>query len=309
MTMPLPSSPRAFFVGSGIAAMSAAVLLIRDAGWRGRDIRILEELPVVGGALDGSGDAIGGFLTRGGRMWTEEAYVCLWDVLASVPAAGDRSRSVKDAVWAFNAEVLTDAGARLIDGEHRILDASALGFDLHDRLDLVRLLVTPERLLGTRRIDDWFAPHFFETNFWALWRTTFAFQNWHSAVELRRYMLRFLQEFPRIHTLGGVRRTPLNQYDSVVRPMQEWLAQHGVVFELASRVLDADFAEEGGGRRIERLHGERAGRPFAIDLARDDKVFLTLGSMTADASRGGHDRAATLVREPLEGAWTLWKRL
>lgn len=309
MTMTLPSSPRAFIVGSGIAALSAAVLLIRDAGWRGRDIRILEELPVVGGALDGSGDAIGGFLTRGGRMWTEEAYVCLWDVLASVPAAGDRSRSVKDAVWAFNAEVLTDAGARLIDGEHRILDASALGFDLHDRLDLVRLLVTPERLLGTRRIDDWFAPHFFETNFWALWRTTFAFQNWHSAVELRRYMLRFLQEFPRIHTLGGVRRTPLNQYDSVVRPMQDWLAQHGVVFELGSRVLDADFAEEGGGRRIERLHGERAGRPFAIDLGRDDKVFLTLGSMTADASRGGHDRAAELVREPLDGAWTLWKRL
>ena len=74
-TMSLPTLPRAFIVGSGIAALSAAVLLIRDAGWRGRDIRIFEELPLAGGALDGSGDAVAGFLTRGGRMWTEEAYV------------------------------------------------------------------------------------------------------------------------------------------------------------------------------------------------------------------------------------------
>ncbi|WP_204249215.1 oleate hydratase [Frondihabitans sp. PAMC 28766] len=38
-----------------------------------------------------------------------------------------------------------------------------------------------------------FGKHFFTTNFWQMWPTTFAFQNWHSAIELRRYFLRFVQ--------------------------------------------------------------------------------------------------------------------
>ncbi len=51
-----------------------------------------------------------------------------------------------------------------------------------------------------------------------MWRTTFAFQTWHSAVELKRHFLAFVQEFDRIHTLSGVRRGRYNPYDSVVRP-------------------------------------------------------------------------------------------
>ena len=71
----------AYIIGAGIASLSSAVLLIRDGKFRGSYIRILEELEVAGGALDGSGDSLKGYVTRGGRMSTEEAYVCLWDVL------------------------------------------------------------------------------------------------------------------------------------------------------------------------------------------------------------------------------------
>ncbi len=67
----------------------------------------------------------------------------------------------------------------------------------------MRLLATPEHTLGAKRIDELFSEHFFTTNFWQMWRTTFAFQNWHSAIELKRYFLRFVQEFSRIHTLSG----------------------------------------------------------------------------------------------------------
>ena len=66
---------KAYIVGAGIASLSAAVLLICDAGFRGANICILEELEVAGGALDGSGDPVKGYVPRGGRMWTEEAYV------------------------------------------------------------------------------------------------------------------------------------------------------------------------------------------------------------------------------------------
>ncbi len=299
----------AYLVGAGIASLSAAVLLIRDGGFKGTDIHILEELPVAGGALDGSGDPLKGYVTRGGRMFTEETYVCLWHVLKSVPSLEDPTRSVKDCVWEFNDALRSDSRARLIDRQHRILDAKDLGFHLHDRLELMRLLATPERFLGTSRIEDSFSPHFFETNFWAMWRTTFAFQNWHSAIELKRYMLRFIQEFPRIHNLAGVRRTSLNQYDAVVRPMLKWLAGHGVKFDYGIRVLDVDFVSTPDGRRVEALHCIRDGAPCTYAVGHNDYAFITIGSMTADSRTGDDDHPPELVRDKQDGAWTLWEAM
>ena len=307
--MSTADNAKAYLVGGGIASLSAAVLLIRDGGLRGHNIRIIEEQPVAGGALDGSGDAVKGYVSRGGRMFTEETYVCLWDVLRSVPSLDDPTTSVKDQVWVFNDENRSDARARLIDRHHRILDAKDLGFVLRDRLELVRLLATPERILGTQRIEDCFLPHFFGTNFWTMWRTTFAFQNWHSAIELKRYMLRFLQEFPRLHNLGGIRRTALNQYDGVVRPIEKWLAEQGVVFEYGTKVIDADFVVHADGRRIETLHCTRDGRSFTHALGRDDYAFITIGSMTADSRNGDDDHAPELVRDKRDGAWTLWENM
>jgi len=302
-------SARVYLVGAGIASLSAAALLIRDAGVDGRRMQILEELPLAGGALDGKGDSHSGFVTRGGRMLTEETYVCLWDVLQSIPSLDKPGLSVKDDCWAFNAEHVSNAKARLIDREHHILDARQLGFDMQDRLELMRLLATPERALGTRRIQEVFSDHFFQTNFWAMWRTTFAFQNWHSAVELKRYMLRFLQEFPRIHTLGGVRRTRYNQYDTIVRPMRRWLEAQGVTFVHGVKVTDADVEPRGDGHLITKLHAIRAGEQQAYEIGDEDVVLFTLGSMTADASYGGDGRPALLVRDKLDGAWSLWENL
>ncbi len=300
---------RAYLVGGGIASLSAAVLLIRDGGLQPRNITVLEEQPLAGGALDGSGDSKNGYVTRGGRMLTEETYVCLWDVLEGIPSLKDFTTSVKREVWEFNASWQSDARARLIDRHHHIVDASDLGFSLQDRLEIMRLLATPERVLGSKRIEDYFSDHFFQTHFWTMWRTTFAFQNWHSAIELKRYMLRFLQEFPRIHTLGGVRRTALNQYDSIVRPLVAWLRERGVNFEFGVRVTDVSFAESEEGRWIEALHCDHEGVPQSKGLRRQDLVFLTLGSMTADSRLGDDDRPPVLVRDRRDGAWSLWETL
>ena len=58
----------------------------------------------------------------------------------------------------------------------------------------------------------------------------FAFQPWHSAVEFKRYLHRFIQEFPRINSLAGVDRTPYNQYDSIILPIETYLKAQGVQF-------------------------------------------------------------------------------
>ena len=96
-------------------------------------------------------------------------------------------------------------------------------FDNKDRFLLTKLLATPEEKLDNLTIEDWFKddPHFFTTNFWYMWQTTFAFQKWSSLFEFRRYMNRMMLEFSRIETLEGVTRTPYNQYESLILPLKE----------------------------------------------------------------------------------------
>ncbi|MFI6324425.1 oleate hydratase [Nonomuraea sp. NPDC050556] len=288
----------AYLVGGGIASLAAATFLIRDAGLDGSQIRILEELHIAGGALDGAGDPDTGYVSRGTRMLGEETCACLWDLLGSIPTLTDPGTTVKQEIWDFNRTRYTDAGARLVDADHEILDAASLGLDARDRADLMRILALPERAIGARRIDDYFSGHFFRTRFWALWRTTFAFQPWSSAIELKRSFLRFAQEFPRLHTLSGVRRTVLNEYDSIVRPVQQWLTKHGVDFEYGAAVQDVEFE----GRRATRIVTAAGG----YDLGPGDYVFVTLGSMTADSTYGDDDTPPELTKN---GGFRLWERI
>ena len=300
-----------WLVGGGIASMAAATFLIRDAGMPGHRIHILEELGMAGGCLDGSNSPTQpGYVTRGGRMLCDEVYQCLWNLLDGIPSLEKPGLSVRQEITAFNEQVHTHAQARLIGNGPRILDAHQYGLHARERAELTRLLATPEALLGARRIDELFSPGFFASNFWQMWRTTFAFQNWHSAIELRRYFLRFLQEFPRMHTLAGVRRTPYNQYDSIARPLQRWLLAQGVDVRFGHRVTDVDFDQhDRAHRRATRLHVLTAQGPQAIDLADGDACFVTLGSITADATYGSNTEAPELIRDRRDGAWSLWETL
>ena len=305
-----PKNIHAHLVGAGIATMSAAVFLIRDVGVLGEHIHFYEQLPVDGGSLDGArSPSVEGYVTRGGRMLEDEAYVCLWNLLESIPTVGNPELNVRQEIAQFNQEVPTYARARIIDRNHQIVDAADLGFDLQDRVELTRLVALPEKVIGARRIEDFFSEHFFQTNFWTMWCSMFAFQPWHSAIEMKRYLLRFMQEVPRIHTLAGVRRTKLNQYDSIVVPVQRWLHNHGVKFESGVTVKDVDFVESDDVRVANALHIERNGQAQKIPLGAQDYVFLTLGSMTADATYGGDDTVPPLIRDKRDGGFELWETL
>ncbi|MGN6105333.1 MAG: oleate hydratase [Kofleriaceae bacterium] len=304
-----------WMVGGGIATMSAAVFLIRDAGVAGKNIHFLEQLDVAGGALDrgpaGQPRAHQQltYVTRGGRMLEDQAYQCLWNLLESIPSLEDPTKSVRQEIREFNDLLPTMARARIINHDHSIAEAAELGLTGRDRLDMMRLLLTSERAIGARRIEDFFAPEFFKSHFWTMWRTTFAFQNWHSAIELRRYFLRFVQEIDRIHTLNGVRRTKYNQYDSIVRPIQHWLEDRGVDVQFGVAVDDIDFEGDRSSRRATRLHVRRHGEASTIELGPHDYVISTLGSMTADSSYGGDDSVTELIRDRRSGDWTLWENL
>ena len=119
-----------------------------------------------------------------------------------------------------------------------ITDVTTMGFTMTDRLELLKITEASEETLASDRITDRLSPRFFDTNFWFMWQTTFAFQPWHSAVEFKRYLHRFMLEFTRIETLAGVKRTKYNQYDSLVRPLAAWLETKGVNFIKDCSVMD-----------------------------------------------------------------------
>jgi oleate hydratase len=142
-----------------------------------------------------------------------------------------------------------------------------------------------------------------------MWQTTFAFQPWHSAVELKRYLHRFMNEFPRIETLAGVKRTVYNQYDAIVLPLTSWLEKQGVQFVRSTRVIDMEIAEESGKLFVKRLVVDQNAKSAAVSLDDDDLVFFQNGSMTDASSFGSMTSPPKHLTKVDSQGWALWEKI
>ena len=299
----------AHMVGAGLASLAAAVFLIRDGHVPGKNIHIYEELGVTGGSMDGSGDAEHGYVIRGGRMFDREAYTCTFGVMESIPSLTDPKVSILDEFNAFNKKIHTHAKARLIDNDAKITDVSCLGFNREDRMALMDILINSEDSLGTKTISECFPESFFKTNFWLEWTTLFAFETWHSAVELKRYLHRFIQELPRLNDLSGIRRTPYNQYDSMLLPMTKWLESQGVDFQLGCRVTDLEFKPSKTETTVTAFKCIKDRKETRIEVGAGDFAFATIGSLTAGTSLGSMTTAPKINDKHVGGAWDLWEKI
>ncbi len=303
-----PDVSKNFFVGSGIASLAGAAFLIRDGGVAGGDIVIFEESQDFGGALDAHGEPRSGYFMSGSRMF-EHQYNCTFGLMSSIPSASDPSISVTEETNRAEAESPWHNNARLVDRAGTIADFHKLGFGDRDRIDLLRLIATPERALSGKRISDCFSERFFLTNFWFEWCTIFAFQQWHSAIEFRRYLLRFIHHFSTIDTQEGVYRTKYNQYDAIAVPLVKWLQARGVEIRFETTVEDLGFAAAGPHITVESIECTQGGSQQTIPVGEQDAVFVTLGSMTADKTFGSMSSAPTIDRSKRSGAWRLWERI
>jgi len=297
---------KVYLIGGGIASLAAAAFLIRDAKVPGRNIVILEQLDRLGGSLDGAGSAEEGYVLRGGRM-IESKYVCTYDLFSSIPTL-DGAKTVTQEIFDWNKLMQTSSKCRLVRAGRRI-EAPEYGLGEEHIQGLERVAVEPEAMLGNSSIADQFRPSFFETNFWMMWCTTFAFQPWHSAVEFKRYLLRFTHMVAGFNRLHGIMRTVYNQYDSLVRPLRKWLAERGVQFELNVRVTDLALREDAGKKRVDRILYKRRGVSDEVKVGNNDYVIVTLGSMTDASSLGSMDCAPVLNGKTDGGAWTLWEKI
>ncbi|GIQ84256.1 oleate hydratase [Kipferlia bialata] len=199
----------AYFVGGGLGSMSGAAFLIRDCGFRGENIHILEGESILGGANDGSGTDREGFVCRGGRMLNKDLYENMWDLLGDIPSIDVLGQSCLEEIWDFDTAHPTKGKARLVDIDRNIMKASDMGLCNTCRLLLGKLSLASYESLDNVSIDDYFGghEHFYKTNFWYMWQTTFAFQPWSSVFEMKRYMRRCIKFFDAFDTLGAVCRT------------------------------------------------------------------------------------------------------
>ncbi len=303
------TNAKAYLVGGGIGSLAAAAFMIRDGKLPGSNIAILEAAPVLGGSLDGAGDAAGGYSLRGGRMLTTDNYECTWDLYKSIPSLNMEGKTVFEETVEFNEKYKAHSMARLVDRRRAKVPVTSMGFCMQDRLELLELSRADEDTMGTSCITDWFSPRFFETEFWYMWVTTFAFQPWHSAVEFRRYLHRFMLEFSRIETLAGVKRTIYNQYDSLVLPLQIWLKAQGVHLVTDCRVTNFDYKTEDKDFIVTAIHCLRRGTNEVIAVHSSDLVFMQNGSMTDASSLGSMTLPPKKLTKADSGGWTLWEKL
>lgn len=306
-----PATTNVYMIGSGIGSLAAAIYLIRDARVPGKNIKIFESLDVDGGSLDGAGDAKRGYMIRGGRMLNIPTYECLQDVMTEIPSIEFDDISLEEEFLEYNQEFKTHSRARLVDKNGGKVDVTQMGFSPDDRMDMEKLiLMETEKSLGAKRIDEVFDPHFFKTNFWFMWQTTFAFQPWSSAAELRRYMIRFMHEFPRIHTLAGVARTAYNQHDSIVKPMVDWLRGQGVQIILGARVMDILFDQNKKGENLAtKIEYVQRGKKHTINVAPTDIVTFTNGCMTDNSDEASTDTVAKYNTAQTAPSFELWKKI
>jgi oleate hydratase len=275
---------KAHIVGGGFGGLAAAALLIRNADVPGQDITIYEADERMGGGFFLGGNATSGYNLPGSVFDSE--FRCTFDLLAAIPSLKDPAISVKDEFFAFNKDHPFFDRAHIIDRNGNIVHGPHFGLTLFDGLALARLSLTPEAKLEGRRIQEFFSPRFFSTEFWLLFSTIMGSLPQHSATEFRRYINRTVRLLPNLSDMANIWRTPLNQYEAFIEPLVDWLQKRGLNFLTRAFVRDICFAS---------LPGRMTVKPARLRTGRR----RDLGRYRARRYRAGHHRVAG--RRPFAG--------
>jgi len=298
---------KAYLIGGGIASLSAAAFLMMDGHMDGKNITIFEKSEFIGGSLDGGGNAKDGYIIRGGREM-EEHFECAWDLFSRIPSLTDPERTVLDEFRELNIWDPNVSACRVIQNCGEKANLNSLGLDKESIKMVRKLLLVTENELGAKTVKEYFNPSFFETNMWCFWRSMFAFEDWHSIVEMKRYFERFIHLMPGMSKLKDILFSKYNQYDSFILPLKNWLTDRDVNFVYNAQAQSLDFDIIGDRKTVTAIRLSRAGAEESIPVDKKDLVFVTLGSMTENSTLGSMNEAPALNRG--EGAcWNLWKNI
>ena len=296
---------KAHIVGGGFGGLAAAAFLIRNGGVAGQDITIYEADDRLGGGFFLGGSAKTGYNLPGSVF--DKDFRCAFELLATIPSLSNPAVSVKDEFFTFNRLNPFKDRAHIIDRDGNIVRGLHFGLTLSDGLSLARLSLTPEAKLDGRRIEEFFSPRFFSTEFWLLFSTIMGSLPQHSATEFRRYINRTLRLLPDLSDMAHILRTPVNQYESFIKPLVAWLKPRGVNFLTGVLVSDIGLAPSPDRITVDRLDYERDGAATSVAVDPEDLVLVTTGSQAADLATGSMNEAPKARGSGR--SWALWKRL
>ena len=154
-------------------------------------------------------------------------------------------------------------------------------------MEIMKLFMTPDEGLYDKKITDFFDDEVLNSNFWMYWRTMFAFENWHSALEMKRYLQRYIHHIGGLPDFTALRFTRYNQYESMILPMVKYLEGFGVQFHYDTKVTNIAFDCAGSKKQATRIDILHDGQESSIDLTENDLVFITNGGCVGQP---GHPR-------------------
>ena len=301
----------AYIIGTGLAGLSAAFYLVRDGRMKGEHIHLLEKLDLAGGSCDGRKDVTKGFYMRGGREM-DNHFECMWDLFRSVPSIENPEVSVLDEYYWLNKHDpnYSLCRATVNCGEDAHTD-KLFKLDKKSAMALSKLFITKEKDLENKKISDVLPETFWETNFWLYWQTMFAFQKWSSALEMKRYLCRYVHHIDGLPDFSALRFTKYNQYESMILPLIKYLQNNGVKVEYGVDVKNVIFTSKQNKKIATQIIYENKGKEKTIDLIEDDLVFITNGCCTDTSCYGDQNTIPDLsiIKNGRGESWDLWKNI
>ncbi len=301
----------AYIIGTGLAGLTAAFYLVRDGQMKGEHVHLLEKLDLAGGSCDGRKDVTKGFYMRGGREM-DNHFEVMWDVFRDVPSIETPDVSVLDEYYWLNKHDPNYSLCRAT--QERGKDAHTdkqFKLDKKSALALSKLFMTPEEQLEGKKISDVLPESFWNTNFWLYWQTMFAFQRWSSALEMKRYLCRYVHHIDGLPDFSALRFTKYNQYESMILPLVKYLEAHGVTVEYGVDVKNVVIETRGDKKVAKQIVYVKDGKQQTIDLIEDDLVFITNGCCTDTSCYGDQTHAPDLsgIVNGAGESWDLWKNI
>lgn len=301
----------AYIIGTGLAGLTAAFYLVRDGQMPGNHIHLLEKLELAGGSCDGYKDVHKDFYMRGGREM-DNHFEIMWDVFRDVPSIETPNVSVLDEYYWLNKHDpnYSLCRATVNKGEDAHTD-KLFKLDKDSAMALSQLFITPEANLEDKKISDVLPESFWETNFWLYWQTMFAFQKWSSALEMKRYLCRYVHHIDGLPDFSALRFTKYNQYESMILPLIEYLKKHDVDVQFGMDVKNVVIEEVDGKKTAKELIYVKDNKEQSIPLTADDLVFITNGCCTDTSCYGDQTHAPDLsgIVNGQGESWDLWKNI
>ena len=301
----------AYIIGTGLAGLTAAFYLVRDGQMPGNHIHLLEKLELAGGSCDGYKDVHKGFYMRGGREM-DNHFEIMWDVFRDVPSIETPNVSVLDEYYWLNKHDpnYSLCRATVNKGEDAHTD-KLFKLDKDSAMALSQLFITPEANLEDKKISDVLPESFWETNFWLYWQTMFAFQKWSSALEMKRYLCRYVHHIDGLSDFSALRFTKYNQYESMILPLIEYLKKHDVDVQFGMDVKNVVIEDVDGKKTAKELIYVKDNKEQSIPLTANDLVFITNGCCTDTSSYGDQTHAPDLshIVNGQGESWDLWKNI